>query len=53
MTVISALSDERIGAGIIWTFGDLRFAIAIGALLQRWLAHEESASERPRTRVGT
>jgi len=34
----SALQDQQLGAGIMWTFGDLPFMIAIGILLQQWLA---------------
>jgi putative membrane protein len=34
---ISALTDQQIGAGFMWTAGDLPFAIAIGLLAQRWL----------------
>ena len=35
---LSALQDQQLGAGIMWTFGDLPFMIAIGILLQQWLA---------------
>jgi cytochrome c oxidase assembly factor CtaG len=35
---ISALQDQQIGAGIMWTFGDLPYGIAFSVLLQRWLA---------------
>lgn len=34
----SALQDQQFGAGIMWTFGDLPFMIAISILTQRWLA---------------
>ncbi|MBV9357099.1 MAG: cytochrome c oxidase assembly protein [Chloroflexi bacterium] len=46
---ISALTDQQIGAGFMWTAGDLPFAIAIGVLAQRWL---DSHAARP-ARVGT
>jgi putative membrane protein len=46
---ISALTDQEIGAGFMWTAGDLPFAIAIGVLAQRWL---DSHAERP-ARIGT
>jgi len=36
----SALQDQQLGAGIMWTFGDLPFMIAIGILLQQWLASQ-------------
>jgi cytochrome c oxidase assembly factor CtaG len=39
---ISALTDQQIGAGFMWTAGELPFAIAIGVLAQRWLAEHES-----------
>ncbi|MBV8218979.1 MAG: cytochrome c oxidase assembly protein [Solirubrobacterales bacterium] len=46
---ISALTDQQIGAGFMWTAGDLPFAIAIGLLAHRWL---DSHAARP-ARVGT
>lgn len=48
---ISALADQQIGAGFMWTAGDLPFAIAIGWLAQRWLAEHEAASARLGTLV--
>ena len=33
---ISALQDQQFGAGIMWTFGDVPFGIAIIILFQRW-----------------
>jgi len=42
---LSALLDQRLGAGIMWTFGDLPFAIAFSVLVHRWLASQsEDAS---------
>ena len=35
---LSALQDQQLGAGIMWTFGDVPFGIAISVLFQRWLA---------------
>ncbi len=35
---LSALQDQHLGAGIMWTFGDLPFGIAFAAVLHRWLA---------------
>lgn len=32
------LQDQQTGAGIMWTFGDLPFAIAVSVFIQRWLA---------------
>ena len=43
--VLSALQDQQLGAGIMWTFGDLPFGIALSILFQRWLAmHSDDAS---------
>ncbi len=43
--VFSALQDQQLGAGIMWTFGDLPFGIALSILFQRWLAiHSDDAS---------
>ncbi len=42
---ISALTDQQIGAGFMWTAGDLPFAVAVALLVQRWLAqHDEQVS---------
>ena len=35
---LSTLQDQQFGAGIMWTFGDLPFGIALAILMQRWLA---------------
>ena len=35
---LSALQDQQLGAGIMWTVGDLPFVIALSILLHRWLA---------------
>jgi cytochrome c oxidase assembly factor CtaG len=37
---LSALQDQQLGAGIMWTFGDLPFMITIGILVQQWLASQ-------------
>jgi putative membrane protein len=50
---ISALADQQLGAGIMWTFGDLPLALAIAVLLHRWLSQQEAASEALKTRVRT
>jgi putative membrane protein len=43
--ILSALQDQQLGAGIMWTFGDLPFGIALAILFQRWLAeHSEDTS---------
>lgn len=33
----AALQDQHLGAGIMWTFGDLPFGIAFATLVHRWL----------------
>src|SRR6266571_2593305 len=42
---LSALQDQQLGAGIMWTVGDLPFGIALSVLLHRWLA-SQSDDER-------
>jgi cytochrome c oxidase assembly factor CtaG len=37
---LTALQDQQLGAGIMWTFGDVPFMIAIGILVQQWLASQ-------------
>jgi putative membrane protein len=41
---ISALADQQIGAGLMWTAGDLPFAVAIAVLAHRWLTEQEEAA---------
>jgi cytochrome c oxidase assembly factor CtaG len=36
----SALQDQQLGAGIMWTFGDLPFGIALSMLVNRWLVSQ-------------
>jgi cytochrome c oxidase assembly factor CtaG len=43
---ISALADQQIGAGIMWTAGDMPFAIAIALLVHRWLTEQERSTLR-------
>jgi len=49
---ISALSDQQLGAGFMWTAGDMPFAIAIAALAHRWWGEYEAASANA-GRLGT
>jgi cytochrome c oxidase assembly factor CtaG len=42
---LSALQDQQTGAGIMWTFGDVPFGIALGILVQRWLASQSEVQE--------
>jgi putative membrane protein len=41
---ISALSDQQLGAGFMWTAGDLPFAVAIAALVHQWWDEHEAAT---------
>jgi putative membrane protein len=41
----TALQDQQLGAGIMWTFGDVPFMIAIGILVQRWLATQSDTDQ--------
>ncbi len=49
----SALQDQQLGAGIMWTFGDVPFGVSLSILFHRWLAeHSGDASiviQAPRT----
>ena len=41
----TALQDQQLGAGIMWTFGDVPFFIAVGVLFVRWFAaHTDDTS---------
>lgn len=37
---LSTLQDQEFGAGIMWTFGDIPFGIAISVIFQKWLASQ-------------
>jgi putative membrane protein len=37
---LTALQDQQLGAGIMWTFGDLPFGIAFSILVHRWLGSQ-------------
>ncbi len=50
---ITALADQQIGAGIMWTAGDMPFLLAIVILSQRWFAQDERMTERLGELVGT
>jgi len=42
---LSALQDQQLGAGIMWTVGDLPFGVALSILLHRWLASQSDDTE--------
>jgi cytochrome c oxidase assembly factor CtaG len=44
---ISALSDQQIAAGIMWSAGDLPFGIAIAWLAHGWLSEHEARTHSP------
>jgi putative membrane protein len=43
---ITALADQQIAGGIMWSAGDLPFGIAIALLVHRWLAEHEARTAR-------
>ncbi|MGH2877170.1 MAG: cytochrome c oxidase assembly protein, partial [Solirubrobacteraceae bacterium] len=45
---LSALGDQQLGAGVMWGPGTVPFAIALFALLYRWL---DEAHHRPATEI--
>lgn len=49
---LTPLQDQQIGAGIMWTAGDVPFTIALSLLLQRWLAGQLDADPSPATTTG-
>ncbi len=42
----AALSDQRVGAGVLWATGDLFGVILAGVVLAQWMAHEERVGRR-------
>jgi cytochrome c oxidase assembly factor CtaG len=41
---LTPILDQQLGAGIMWTFGDLPFGIALAVLFGRWLASEDTSA---------
>ena len=41
----TALQDQQLGAGIMWTFGDVPLGIALSILFHRWLATQSSEGQ--------
>ncbi len=39
----TALQDQQLGAGIMWTFGDVPFLIAVLAIIVQWLVTESDS----------
>jgi cytochrome c oxidase assembly factor CtaG len=48
---LSALHDQQLGAGIMWTFGDVPFGIAFSMLVHQWLSSQSDEPARATTRV--
>lgn len=48
----TALQDQQLGAGIMWTFGDVPFMIAIGFNIVQWLT-TQSNSDQPASQSKT
>ncbi|MDQ2902747.1 MAG: cytochrome c oxidase assembly protein [Ktedonobacteraceae bacterium] len=42
---LTALQDQQLGAGIMWTFGDVPFGIAVAILVQQWLASQSDDTQ--------
>ena len=51
----TALQDQQLGAGIMWTFGDVPFLLAVGAIIFQWLATQldSDQAEPPSETVNT
>jgi putative membrane protein len=46
-----ALSDQRLGAGMLWAFGELFGLVALGIVLYQWMRHEELVAARADRRL--
>ena len=46
--VSGALSDQKLGAGMLWAFGELFGLLALGIVLYQWMRHEEIVAVRAR-----
>ncbi len=41
-----ALGDQKLGAGMLWAFGELFGLVALGIVLYQWMRHEELVAAR-------
>ena len=41
-----ALRDQKLGAGMLWAFGELFGLVALGIVLYQWMRHEERVAAR-------
>ncbi len=47
------LADQRLGAGMLWAFGEVFGLVALGIVLYQWMRHDEAvAARRDRAAVG-
>jgi putative membrane protein len=46
-----ALSDQKLGAGMLWVFGELFGLVALGIVLYQWMRHEEIVAARADRRL--
>lgn len=46
-----ALSDQKVGAGMLWAFGELFGVVALGIVLYQWMRHEELLAARADRRL--
>jgi cytochrome c oxidase assembly factor CtaG len=49
--VSSGLSDQKVGAGMLWAFGELFGLVALGIVLYQWMRHEELVAARADRRL--
>lgn len=47
----SPLADQRTGAGILWSVGDVLSLVAAGVVLVQWIAHDEREAARADRRL--
>jgi putative membrane protein len=47
----SGLSDQKLGAGMLWTFGELFGLVALGIVLYQWMRHDELVAARADRRL--
>lgn len=43
----TAIQDQQLGAGIMWTFGDVPFGIAVSIIFQRWFTSQSGEDSIP------
>ncbi len=45
-TSVSAMDDQRMGAGIMWVAGDILGLVVAGVVVIQWMTHEDRATRR-------